>query len=77
MCLSKPVWEMLVKSKCLVDELAHVLQQRKVNVCMDMLCCVGYVGGKKTSVWMVWSAQATAEKRKCLLGQVSLCELLQ
>ena len=44
---------------------------------MDMLYCVGYVGGKKTSVWTVWSLQATAEKRKSLLGQVSLCELLQ
>ena len=42
---------------------------------MDMLSCVGYVGGKKTSVWTVWSVQATTEKRKCLLERVSSREL--
>ena len=44
-------------------------------LCMDILSCVGYVSGKKISVWMVWSVQATTEKRECLLGRVSSCEL--
>ena len=46
-----------------------------VGRCMDMLSCAGYVGGKKMSVWTVWSVQATTEGRKCLLGRVSWCEL--
>ena len=58
------VWAMLVEIKCPRGGVGLLSPpQRKENACMDELACLGYVSGKKASMWTSWPTWVAVEAR--------------